>query len=207
MKSKKALIIVDLQNDFLPGGALGVKDGNLIIPIINKLQLKFSTVIATRDWHPKNHISFASTHNYKPGDFVFVEGFKQELWPDHCIQNTEGAQFSENFDSSRATFIVSKGVDPFVDSYSAFFDNQRKRSTGLDVFLKEKGIEQLYFSGLTTEFCIRYSVIDAVSLGFDVYVFEDAIKPVSLKPRDEERAILEMKQMGAHFLQTIEFKL
>jgi nicotinamidase/pyrazinamidase len=200
MKEKKALIIVDIQNDFLPKGTLHVKDSDQIIPIINQLQEKFDTVILTRDWHPSNHCSFASTHNLKPAEVVFVHGIRQVLWPVHCVENTFGSEFSQQLNQKKISKIISKGIDEGIDSYSAFYDNLKKRSTGLEIYLKENDIKKVYFCGLTTEYCVRYSVIDAVELGFEVYVFEDAIRPVNLKPADSDRAIFEMKQMGAHFL-------
>ena len=200
MKEKKALIIVDMQNDFLSKGTLEVKHGDEIIPLINQLQEKFDTVVLTRDWHPINHCSFASTHNLKPFEEVFIGGVKQVLWPIHCVENTFGSQFSEKLNQKKISKIISKGIDAGVDSYSTFYDNLKKRNTGLEAYLKENDIKKLYFCGLTTEYCVRYSVIDAVELGYEVYVFEDAIRPVNLKPSDSDKAIFAMKQMGAHFI-------
>lgn len=200
MKSKKALIIVDIQNDFLPGGALGVAGGDEIVSIINRLQDKFDLIVATQDWHPKNHDSFASKHNLKPGDVVFLDGFEQILWPDHCIENSKGSEFAPGFKTEMLAATYHKGTDPHIDSYSAFFDNEKKRGTGLDKYLLEHEIKEVYLAGLTTEYCIRYSVFDAQSLGFDVSVIVDAIRPVELHPGDEEAAIEEMRKSGAHLV-------
>jgi nicotinamidase/pyrazinamidase len=206
MDEKTALVIVDLQNDFLPEGALGVKDSDKIIPVINKLQFLFKNVVATFDWHPPNHKSFASSNKKNVGDEVFINGIRQKLWPDHCIAGTEGAKLSRKFDQDHVLKFFYKGTDPEIDSYSAFFDNNYIKSTGLDQYLKELKVKKIYFTGLTTEYCIRYSVIDAIKLGFEVYVIEDAIKPVNLKLGDDEKAIFEMKQLGAHFIHSSSLK-
>lgn len=196
----KALVIVDVENDFLPGGALGVRDGDKIIPLLNDIQKKFDTVVATLDWHPFNHISFAESHHKKVGDVIDVNGIQQILWPRHCVQNTEGSQFAVGFDTHHIVKIFHKGVDPQIDSYSAFFDNAENKSTGLDLFLKEKKVTDLYIAGLTTEYCVKYSALDAKRLGFNVFVILDACRPVELHPGDERKAIDEMKKAGVHII-------
>lgn len=197
-----ALVIVDLQNDFLPGGSLGVPNGDEVIAVINRLQKKnFDLIVATKDWHPIGHISFASSHPAKePGDRVAVEGFPQTLWPDHCIQNTLGAEFSKNLSQEKITKIFHKGTDPKIDSYSAFFDNLHAKSTGLGEYLKGMGIGKVYLAGLTTDYCVKFSALDALSHGFETYVIVDACRPVNLESGDEAAAFREMERGGAHLV-------
>lgn len=195
-----ALIITDVQNDFLPGGSLAVKDGDLIIPLINQLIPFFDCVIATKDFHPKGHVSFASTHGKNVYDIIPIKEGSQTLWPDHCVQHTKGSEFSPLLNQSKIEKIFYKGIDLTVDSYSVFFDNQKKRSTGLDSFLKEKNIHTLYFVGLTTDYCIKYSVLDALELKFSCFVIKDACKPVNISPLDEEKALESMKKKGAKII-------
>ena len=147
----KALIIVDLQNDFCPGGSLPVKEGRDIAALINRIQKSFDLVIATQDWHPRDHLSFASNHNKKPGEVIDLDGLKQVLWPDHCIQRSNGAKFIEEFDQKNVDRVFQKGTDKRIDSYSAFFDNAHKKATGLGDYLKEKGIKEVYLTGLATD--------------------------------------------------------
>lgn len=196
----QALIIVDMQNDFLPTGALPVKEGDQIIPIINALQSHFPLVVATKDWHPKNHGSFAVNHHKKPGEVILLEGIPQILWPVHCVENTAGAAFAPQLHTSRIEKIFYKGIDPHYDSYSAFFDNAHKRSTGLNEFLKSKKVSQVYLAGLATDYCVKYSVLDAIREGFDVSLIADACRGVNLKKGDSETAIEEMRLAGVHIL-------
>lgn len=194
---KKALILVDLQNDFLPGGALAVEHGDRILPVIKELENKeFDLVIATKDWHPPDHGSFASVHGRKMGEVIDLFGLPQILWPDHCVQGSPGADFGLNF--KKVDKIIHKGVDSKIDSYSTFFDNGHLLSTGLEDILRKKGIEEVYFAGLTTEYCVKYSALDALKLGFQVYVIEDACKAVNLEPGEHERALQEMHNAGVH---------
>lgn len=176
----KALIVVDLQNDFVPGGSLAVPRGNEIIPLINRLQEMFDLVVATQDWHPKNHLSFASNH---PGKNVFdtirLGGIEQVLWPDHCLQGEKGAMFVKGFDERRVEAIFRKGTDPEIDSYSGFFDNGRRKSTGLGDYLKGRGVKQVYVCGLAAEFCVLYTALDAIELGFETFYIEDATRALS----------------------------
>lgn len=193
----KALIITDVQHDFLPGGALGIKGADAILPIINKLISKFEHVLATLDWHPPHHVSFASTHHKKAGEVIQVGGIEQILWPDHCIQNSWGAAFAEGLHREKIEAVFHKGTDPKVDSYSTFFDNARKRSTGLADYLRKKKLNDLYFVGLTTDYCVIYSILDALELGFQATLIRDACRAINLHPGDEEKAIRKMEQHGA----------
>jgi nicotinamidase/pyrazinamidase len=171
----KALIIVDVQNDFVPGGSLPVPEGNTIVPLINKLQSRFELVVATQDWHPANHLSFASNHpGKKPFERVILGGLEQTLWPDHCVQGSQGACFVSELDERKIEAIFRKGTDPQIDSYSGFFDNGHKRATGLGDYLKGRGVGEVYVCGLAAEYCVLYTALDAISLGFQTYYIEDA---------------------------------
>ena len=194
----RALILVDLQNDFLPGGALAVPRGDQVVAVANALQAQFRHVLATKDWHPAGHRSFASSHpGCKPGQVVEVAGLDQILWPDHCVQDTPGAEFAPDLDTERIEHIVFKGVDPEVDSYSAFFDNARRRRTGLADQLRERGIDELYILGLATDYCVLFTVLDALDLGFRTHVVVDGCRAVDLRPGDGERAFDAMREAGA----------
>lgn len=195
---KRAFLVVDVQNDFLPGGALEVKEGDKVIPLINELlKLPFELVVASKDWHPVNHGSFADTHSKEVGDFIKLKELDQILWPVHCVQDSLGAEFSDRLDQSRFDKVFHKGTDEGIDSYSAFFDNGHLKATGMGDYLKEEEITDLYIAGLTTDFCVKYSVLDAVNLGFRTHVVRDACKAVNLSPDDEEKAVEEMKKAGA----------
>lgn len=193
-----ALLLVDLQNDFLPNGALPVKEGDQVLPVVNRLlDLPFDIVVATKDWHPPDHGSFAKTHQKKPGEKIILNGLDQILWPVHCVQNTAGAEFSKDWKSQKAQKIFYKGTDKNIDSYSTFFDNGHLKSTGLEEFLREHSIENVYIAGLATDYCVKYSVLDALQLGFKVHVITDACRAVNLKEGDEELALKEMALAGA----------
>ena len=194
----KALLIIDVQHDFLPGGALGVKDGDQIIPIINRLQEKFDFIVATQDWHPADHKSFAANHKGKnPGDLIQLGNVDQVLWPVHCVQGSKGADFPEELDRNRWKKIFKKGTNIYVDSYSGFYDNDRRENTGLGQYLKEHGIEEIFIAGLATDYCVKYTVLDALKEGLEVTIIQDATKAVNLKPNDFENAIKEMVKGGA----------
>jgi nicotinamidase/pyrazinamidase len=183
----RALILVDVQNDFLPGGALAVKEGDKIIPKINELlQKPFDCIVASKDWHPKEHVSFASRHRMKPGSVIPWHGTEQILWPDHCVQGSKGAEFASGWDTSKIYKVFYKGTDREIDSYSTFFDNDKRRATGLAQFFQEKGITKIYIAGLATDYCVAYSVRDACQLGFATYVIVDACRGVNLHPGDVE---------------------
>ena len=192
-----ALILVDIQNDFVPGGALPVADGDKIIPIVNKLQLQFQLVVATQDWHPAKHGSFAANHpGKKPGDRIALNGPDQSLWPVHCVQNTPGAAFVPGFDTSQIVRVFRKGTDPGIDSYSGFFDNAHRKATGLGDFLKQRHVKDVYIAGLATDYCVKFSALDAVGLGFRTHVFQDACRGVNVKPDDVRQALAEMNRAG-----------
>ena len=189
-------LIVDIQNDFLPGGSLAVKNGDKIIPLINRLQDKFGLVVATQDWHPKDHKSFASNHpNKAPFDQTILGGLNQVLWPDHCVQGSRGAEFSKKFNMNRVEAIFRKGMDPEIDSYSAFYDNGHKKSTGLADYLRGRKSNNIYIAGLARDYCVYYSVKDALKEGFNIVVIEDASKAIDEKESEEKMA--EIKHLGA----------
>ncbi|MBW3467979.1 bifunctional nicotinamidase/pyrazinamidase [Arthrospiribacter ruber] len=194
----KALIIVDVQNDFLPGGALAVKNGDQIIPIINRLQRKFSLIVATQDWHPENHGSFAANHSGKEiGESVSLNGVKQILWPVHCVQDSKGAEFHLDLNRNNWSKIIQKGTNPLVDSYSGFFDNNRNGDTGLSDYLKSEGVREIYICGLAADYCVKFTVLDGVDEGFTTYLIQDATKAVNLQEGDFEKALEEMEDHGA----------
>ena len=193
----KAFIVVDLQNDFLPGGSLAVSTGHTIIPPINQLlQLPFEIIVASKDWHPKDHISFASQHGKKVGEHLYSSQIGQILWPEHCIQNSFGADFSDDLEKQNIQKIFYKGTTRNVDSYSAFFDNAHLKSTGLYEYLKEKNVDEVFIAGLTTEYCVKYSALDALNLGFKTHVIIDACKAINLNPDDENKALEGMSKAG-----------
>ncbi len=175
----KTLIIVDVQNDFMPGGALEVKGADKIIPVINNISEKFDLVIATQDWHPENHTSFASNHLHKkPFEKITIHGKEETLWPDHCIQGSYGAEFYPDLNTNTVAAIFRKGMNPEIDSYSGFYDNHHQISTGLSGYLKEKNASNLYFCGLATDICVYFTIKDAISEGFSATLIEDAAQPL-----------------------------
>ncbi|WP_053970812.1 bifunctional nicotinamidase/pyrazinamidase [Mangrovimonas sp. ST2L15] len=197
----KALILVDIQNDFLPGGSLAVPEGDTIVPTVNQLQNQFDLVVATQDWHPPNHLSFASNHDgLKPFDMIDLFGIKQVLWPDHCIQGSKGSQFSETLDMNAVSAIFRKGMDPKTDSYSGFFDNGRRHHTGLSAYLKSKGIKQVYVCGLAADYCVYYTAKDAQSEGFETYFISDATKAIAQETLDF--ALKDLKQHQVKIIST-----
>ncbi|UII23111.1 bifunctional nicotinamidase/pyrazinamidase [Fulvivirga ligni] len=178
----KALIIVDVQNDFTPGGALEVEFGDRIIPGINELQSKFDLVLATQDWHPANHKSFASNHEGKqPYEKIKLKMLDQVLWPDHCVQGTKGAEFHPDLNMNKVAAIFRKGMDTEIDSYSGFFDNGRRKSTGLTGYLKEHGVTDAFFCGLAGDICVFFTAKDAIEEGFRSYLIQDLSQPLDHK--------------------------
>jgi nicotinamidase/pyrazinamidase len=179
-----ALLVIDLQNDFCPGGALAVKHGDEVVPTINALAQKFDHVILTQDWHPAHHISFATTHDRQPYETIEVpygpQNIIQTLWPDHCLQHSHGAAFHSSLDLPNAELILRKGFRPHIDSYSAFLENDHLTPTGLAGYLRERGLHRLFLCGLAYDFCVRFSAIDGKHLGFETHVIEDATRPVNL---------------------------
>lgn len=197
-KENSALIIVDVQNDFLPGGALAVGKGDEVIPVINKVKDKFDLIVATQDWHPANHGSFAANHEGKKvGESISLNGLDQILWPVHCVENSIGADFHKSLDKQNWREVFKKGSNPVVDSYSGFFDNGRKEKTGLGDFLKANGIENVFVTGLAADYCVKFTVLDALDLGFNTYLIADATKGVNLSPNDTLEAFKEMEIQGA----------
>lgn len=177
----KALLIVDVQNDFCPGGALAVPDGDKIVPLINKLTNNFDIVLQTQDWHPAGHSSFASSHDGKePFESIEMPYGEQVLWPDHCVQGSEGAAFHPDLETDRTQLIIRKGLRKEIDSYSAFYENDNSTSTGLAGYLRDRHIDHLYVAGLATDFCVKWSVLDGLKEGFSVTVIEDAVKGIDM---------------------------
>lgn len=210
MKSSKerdsilnCLVLVDIQNDFLPGGALAVPNGDKVIPIANNQQPLFPLVVATQDWHPANHGSFAANH---PGKKVFeqieLNGLAQTLWPVHCVQNTKGAELAAALNQDRIAKVFPKGTDSGIDSYSGLFDNGHRRSTGLGEWLKAQRITQVFVCGLATDYCVKFTALDAAQMGFKTTLIEDACRGVNLHPEDVKNAIAEMKSAGVSVLQS-----
>lgn len=184
VNNNSALILVDIQNDFCPGGSLAVKEGDEIVPVVNELQRRFALVVATKDWHPVGHSSFAT------------------LWPPHCVQETAGAEFVAGLDTSRLARVFLKGADPEVDSYSGFFDNKRGRATGLGDYLRERGVTDVTIVGLATDYCVKYTALDARLLGFNTTVVADACRGVEVQEGDTARAVEEMAAAGVHITES-----
>ncbi len=181
IKPDDLLLVIDVQNDFCPGGALAVSDGDAVVPVINQLAQRFSHMALTQDWHPSGHSSFASSHpGSAPFETITMPYGEQTLWPDHCVQGTRGAAFHPQLETERAQFVVRKGFRGEIDSYSAFFENDRRTPTGLAGYLRERGLRRLFLVGLATDFCVHYSAVDARRLGFDTVVIEAACRAIDL---------------------------
>lgn len=196
-----ALIIVDVQNDFLFGGALAVPDGDLILPLINELQQKFEFTVATQDFHPDDHGSFAANHKGKNiGELIDLHGLNQILWPVHCVQGSAGAAFHSDLSQEDWKAIFQKGKNPAVDSYSGFFDNARRGDTGMGDYLISRGIKTVYITGLALDYCVKYTALDALSLGFETFLIVDATRPVNLSPADGQRAVEELSLAGVKIM-------
>jgi nicotinamidase/pyrazinamidase len=201
----RAFIIVDLQNDFLPGGSLAVANGDAIIPVINRLKNKFDIVIATQDWHPPDHGSFAANHPDKSiGDTIDLNGLEQVLWPAHCVHHTPGASFASAFDVSGIHRVFQKGTDTSIDSYSGFFDNGHQKDLGLQQYLQQLGVKQIFVAGLATDFCVKFTALDGARCGFETSVIVDAVKAVNLNENDGRRAFDEMGAAGIRLLESSE---
>ncbi len=198
----KALLVIDVQFDFLPGGSLEVPKGDQVIPVINDLMEKFDLVVATQDWHPEDHGSFASNHEGKePGDKIELEGLEQILWPDHCVQGTHGAEFADELNTSRFEKVFRKGTDPKIDSYSGFYDNGHKKSTGLADYLRDNGVDEVYVTGLAADVCVKFTALDALKEDFKTYVVRDATRAVN---EDIEKTMEELEEKGAHIIKSTE---
>ncbi len=201
-----ALVLVDIQNDFMPFGALPVADGDAVVPVANALAGRFELVVATQDWHPVGHASFASSYEGRsPGDVIDIDGLEQVLWPDHCVQHSPGASFHSGLDVAAIDHVVRKGSDPAIDSYSGFFDNDHKNATGLDVLLRRERAERIVLVGLATDYCVLYTALDGARLGFDVVVVRDGCRAVGISPSDESRAYERMTQAGCKVVSAGDF--
>ncbi|TVQ13384.1 MAG: bifunctional nicotinamidase/pyrazinamidase [Balneolaceae bacterium] len=195
----KALLIVDIQNDFCPGGALAVPDGDKIIPVVNRLSKQFDHILITQDWHPGGHHSFASSHDGKqPFDTAEMPYGDQVLWPDHCIQGTPGADFHPALDTTSAQLIIRKGFRKEIDSYSGFYENDHKTGTGLTGYLRDRGFDSLYIAGLASDFCVKWTALDAVKEGFGVTVIRDAVAGIDIEG-SVNKAWEEMESAGVQF--------
>jgi nicotinamidase/pyrazinamidase len=194
----KTLILIDIQNDFLPGGALAVPEGGLIVPEVNALLPRYDLILATQDWHPANHASFAANH---PGRSVFeqidLDGLSQTLWPVHCVQNTGGALFAPGLDTRRITRVFQKGTHAHIDSYSGFYDNGHRAATGMAGWLRDAGVAAFDVAGLATDYCVKFTVLDALTEGFAVTVISAACRGVDLTPGDSAAALEQMARAGA----------
>ena len=200
-----ALILVDIQNDFIPGGALAVPNGDEIVPVANRLQAKFDLIVATQDWHPPKHSSFAASHLGKnPGDWIELEGLRQILWPVHCVQGTLGADFAPGLNQSRWAKVIFKGTDPAIDSYSGFYDNGHRKTTGLGAYFWELGVNRIYVLGLASDYCVKFTALDACGLGFETWVVKDACRGVDLNTGDVRRAMNEMTNAGVRLVSSHE---
>jgi nicotinamidase/pyrazinamidase len=199
-----ALLVVDVQNDFCPGGALAVPDGDAIVPLVNRLARRFAHVVLTQDWHPAGHASFASAHPGKrPFETIELGYGSQILWPDHCVQGTEGARFHAGLDISHAELVLRKGYDRAIDSYSAFRENDRKTPTGLAGYLKERGFARLTLCGLATDFCVLFSALDGRAAGFEVTVALAACRGIDTEG-SLARALSAMREAGVRLLESVE---
>jgi nicotinamidase/pyrazinamidase len=181
LNSSDALVVIDIQNDFCPGGALAVAEGDLVVPLVNRIATGFAVRVFTQDWHPANHMSFAASHpGAAPFSSIEMPYGPQVLWPVHCVQGTPGAAFHPDLDTGAADLVVRKGFRPEIDSYSAFFENDHVTPTGLAGYLRDRGVRRVWLAGLATDFCVSWSAIDAVAHGFEVTVLEDACRAIDL---------------------------
>ncbi|MEZ4983618.1 MAG: bifunctional nicotinamidase/pyrazinamidase [Saprospiraceae bacterium] len=198
--SNTALLLIDLQRDFCPLGALPVPEGDQVIPVANALMPLFHTVVATQDWHPATHGSFAANHPWrKPGQVIDLHGLPQVLWPMHCVQDSFGAEFEPSLQVAGITKVFTKGTNPDIDSYSGFYDNGHRQSTGMGEWLKEQGIRRVYIMGLATDYCVKFSALDAVALGFETWLITDGCRGVNLTAGDVDAALATLKEKGVHF--------
>ena len=200
----KTLILVDIQNDFVPGGALAVTNGDEVVSVANQLMHKFDLVIATQDWHPAAHGSFASQHEgVQIGDLFSLNGIQQIAWPDHCVQETNGAEFVAGLTFEAVDHVVQKGTDCQIDSYSGFFDNDGRSSTGMEDLLKKHGVTEVSVMGLATDYCVKFTALDAVKLGFETKLILPGCRGVELKPGDVVAAIAQMRASGVQVIEDL----
>ncbi|GGG40859.1 bifunctional nicotinamidase/pyrazinamidase [Hymenobacter glacieicola] len=193
----QALLLIDIQNDFLPGGSLAVAGGHEILPLVNQLQSQYELVVATQDWHPADHQSFASQHpGRQPFELIDLHGLPQTLWPNHCVQGTAGAEFSPALEQHRIEAIFRKGTNPEIDSYSGFFDNGHRKSTGLADYLRGRGVREVHVCGLAADYCVNFSALDALQEGFAITFLEAATRAISADGYAQARQ--ELLRRGAH---------
>jgi nicotinamidase/pyrazinamidase len=198
----KAFIVIDVQNDFLPGGNLEVPEGDKVVPFINEKMPEFQLVVATQDWHPADHGSFASQHPGKsPGEIIELNGLDQILWPDHCVQHSFGASFASGLNIEQIEHVVRKGMDPGVDSYSGFFDNGHKIDTGLNDYLKQRNVDTIYVAGLAGDVCVKFTALDGASLGYKTFLYNQGTRAVNLNEGDYDKAVNEMKEAGVEIIE------
>jgi nicotinamidase/pyrazinamidase len=199
----KALIVIDVQNDFCPGGNLAVNDGDKVVPVINSVMNKFDIIIGTQDWHPQSHVSFASNHKGKNVyDQIDVDGIIQTLWPDHCVQGTCGADFHKDINNNKFNCVIRKGANPKIDSYSAFVENDKKSETGLHGYLNALKVKAICLCGLATDYCVYYSAMDAVKYGFITSVLINACKGINVPEGSIDKCIKDMKGAGIKVIKT-----
>ena len=195
----KTLIIVDLQNDFLEGGSLAVPNGNDVIPVLNEIQKDFDLIVATQDWHPQNHKSFAAEHPGKNEfEVIDLNGLQQVLWPVHCVQGSFGAEFHQDLEKNNIEAIFRKGMDPEIDSYSGFYDNGKRKNTGLFGYLKDRKVSEVFVAGLAADFCVYFTANDAIDLGFKTTIIEEASKPINAE--NWAKLKLDFKQKGGNIV-------
>jgi nicotinamidase/pyrazinamidase len=201
LTEKDALIIVDVQNDFLPGGALAVPKGDEIIPVINSIQDRFDFIVATQDFHPAKHKSFAANNPGRQiGELIDLNGLSQILWPVHCVQGTEGADFSKDLNKKTWRKVFQKGMNPEVDSYSGFFDNAKRGDTGLSTYLKKNQIDRVFICGLALDFCVKFTALDAKELEFDTFLVINGTRAVNLNPEDGKDSLAELEAAGVKLI-------
>jgi nicotinamidase/pyrazinamidase len=201
MATKAALMLIDLQIDFLPGGALAVPEGDRVIPIANEIIHEFPVVVATKDWHPADHGSFAANHEDKdPGEVIDLHGLEQVLWPVHCVQETTGADFAPGLLTDAIDKVFFKGTDPTIDSYSGFFDNGHRKSTGLGEWLRAQRVTDVYIMGLATDYCVQFSARDALQLDFATHIIPEGCRGVNLQPGDADQALQQLGQLGVQLV-------
>lgn len=200
-----ALIAVDIQNDFCPGGALAVADADLILPVVNELMDRLDLVVLSQDWHPQDHCSFAHNHpNHSQGDTVRVAGLDQVLWPVHCVQGSHGSLIRQDLRQDRVAAIIRKGMDPDIDSYSAFYDNGHRRATGLEGFLRQHEVDTVYIAGLAMDYCVKYTALDAVEAGFTTYLVQDGTQPVDQSVEGIARTRSDLRDAGVTIVPSAE---
>lgn len=197
----RVLLLIDIQNDFLSGGALAVPDGDSVVEVANRTIETADHVVATQDWHPPNHGSFASQHGLDIGQPFELDGLPQVAWPDHCVHGTHGAEFAAALNTSKIDHVARKGTDPLIDSYSGFFDNGHRQATDLDDYLKSIGATELSVIGLATDYCVKFTVLDALKLGYPTRVILAGCRGVDLNPGDVDAAVAEMKKAGAEIVE------